>query len=37
MYRSVLGLQTQHSSEVAAPFGLVRNAPSPAHHPATIP
>jgi 4-hydroxyphenylpyruvate dioxygenase len=24
-YRSVLGLQTQHSSEVAAPFGLVRN------------
>ncbi|MEN3300733.1 MAG: 4-hydroxyphenylpyruvate dioxygenase [Pseudonocardia sp.] len=24
-YRSVLGLQTQHSSEIAAPFGLVRN------------
>jgi 4-hydroxyphenylpyruvate dioxygenase len=24
-YRSLLGLQTQHSSEVAAPFGLVRN------------
>ena len=24
-YRSVLGLQPQHSSEVAAPFGLVRN------------
>jgi len=24
-YRSVLGLQTQHASEVAAPFGLVRN------------
>ncbi len=24
-YRSVLGLQTQRSSEVAAPFGLVRN------------
>ncbi|MGS0686349.1 TIM barrel protein [Nakamurella sp. GG22] len=24
-YRSVLGLRTQHSSEVAAPFGLVRN------------
>jgi 4-hydroxyphenylpyruvate dioxygenase len=24
-YRSVLGLETQHSSEVAAPFGLVRN------------
>ena len=24
-YRSLLGLQTQHASEVAAPFGLVRN------------
>ena len=24
-YRAVLGLQTQHSSEIAAPFGLVRN------------
>jgi 4-hydroxyphenylpyruvate dioxygenase len=24
-YRSVLGLQPQHSSEVAAPFGLIRN------------
>jgi 4-hydroxyphenylpyruvate dioxygenase len=24
-YRAVLGLQAQHSSEVAAPFGLVRN------------
>jgi 4-hydroxyphenylpyruvate dioxygenase len=24
-YRSLLGLRTQHSSEVAAPFGLVRN------------
>jgi 4-hydroxyphenylpyruvate dioxygenase len=24
-YRSLLGLSTQHSSEVAAPFGLVRN------------
>jgi 4-hydroxyphenylpyruvate dioxygenase len=24
-YRSVLGLQVQHSSEIAAPFGLVRN------------
>ena len=24
-YRTVLGLQTQHSSEIAAPFGLVRN------------
>ena len=24
-YRSVLGLQTQHSSEIAAPFGLVKN------------
>jgi 4-hydroxyphenylpyruvate dioxygenase len=24
-YRSLLGLQTQHQSEVAAPFGLVRN------------
>jgi 4-hydroxyphenylpyruvate dioxygenase len=24
-YRSLLGLETQHSSEVAAPFGLVRN------------
>ena len=24
-YRTVLGLQTQHNSEIAAPFGLVRN------------
>jgi 4-hydroxyphenylpyruvate dioxygenase len=24
-YRAVLGLETQHSSEIAAPFGLVRN------------
>jgi 4-hydroxyphenylpyruvate dioxygenase len=24
-YRSLLGLQTQHASEIAAPFGLVRN------------
>ena len=24
-YRTVLGLRTQHSSEIAAPFGLVRN------------
>jgi 4-hydroxyphenylpyruvate dioxygenase len=24
-YRSVLGLQTQHTAEVAAPFGLIRN------------
>ena len=36
-YRSVLGLQPQHSSEVAAPFGLVRNravADPDADHPA---